>query len=497
MNPGKAPVYIFVLLIFCSSCCIHEEDEKYLDGEFWRNQGLENIIPFWQAHARDTVYGAYYLNLTREGTPVEPWDKYPAMISRNVFGFTAAYLLSGEEKYLETAKEGADYLLKIAWDKQYGGWYGLLDQSGYVKDSSKSVPDQLYTNAGLVLYYFATGDENVYKHIRESIRIQKTFSFDKTTGGYSQTLSENLSVLDSSKSKHGHYGYTSSLLINMMMISHEKEFADFAEEQMNISFDRMRDPENGWFLGFPKPYDASWNYEYPKVNNKEIISAGAQLTATLSMLRLYEITGNEKYKTTGLELGNKLNETAWDKNSGAWYDKIERMVPHKIQDTSAVYFWLQSYGLFMQLHLYQVTGDEKYLDSYKKMARFWDKYFIDKDFGGAYLDVSASGVPLSGRKAAPWKASYHEMENSMLNYLYLNLYVTHKPATLFFHLKGKRSNSKHFVSIIENPAVEITGVKLNGMKWDAYDARERSVTLPEEEDIKMEVTFGAVSSTLR
>ncbi len=180
--------------------------------------------------------GAFYMTLSREGNPLPPWDKHPAMISREIFGFTAAYLLSGDETYLSTAREGAQYLLKHAWDEQYGGWYDVLDQSGNPKVTTKSVPNQLYTNVGLALYYFATGDGNALRHVKESVRIQKDHAFDNRNGGYFQTLNRDLSVADSSKSKHSHYGYTSSLLINLMMMTHDSEIRDFAEELMQISF---------------------------------------------------------------------------------------------------------------------------------------------------------------------------------------------------------------------------------------------------------------------
>lgn len=480
---------IFTLLFSCGKKNI-DNDEKYLDGEFWKRQGLEEIIPFWQSHVRDTLNGAYFLNLTREGKPLPPWDKHPAMISRDIFGFTSAYLLSGEEKYLESAREGADYLLKNAWDSTYGGWYDLLDQNGNPKEKTRSIPNQLYTNVGLALFYFATGDENVADHILKSVKIHKTFSVDTTfSGGYFQTLAENLSVTDSSKSKHGHYGYTSSLLINLMMITRDDEIRDFAEKLMEISFEKMKDTENGWFLGFPKPYDRNWNLALPVVNEKEVISAGAQLTATLSLLRLYEITGNLKYRTMGIELGEKLDKTAWDSTRGGWFDILERNPPYAVMDTSKVYWWLQSYGMFAQLHLYKVTGERRYLDKYEKMASYWDMYFIDKEYGGAFLDVTPEGKPVTGNKALAWKASYHEMENSLLNYLYLNLYVNNKPATLFFHISERPSESKLYFSILEDSSVKIKAVKINGREWSSFDAAERSVSLPANMDMKIEVTY--------
>ncbi|TAL60933.1 MAG: hypothetical protein EPN88_15265 [Bacteroidetes bacterium] len=488
-------LYLTMSLFSLSSCKEPglKQNTKYLDGEFWRQQGLTQIIPFWQSHVRDTINGAFYMFLSQEGKPLPPWDKHPAMISRQVFGFTSAYLLSGNEKYLETANDGVNYLLKYAWDDQYGGWFDFLDQSGNPKVISKSVPSQLYTNVGLALYYFATKDENVLNHIKESIRIQKAYAFDTVNGGYFQTLSRNLRVSDSSKSKHSHFGYTSSLLINLAMITRDKEILDFAEELEQISLRKMIDTSNGWFYGYPAPFDANWNLKQAKLNNKEVISAGAQLTAILSLLRLYEITGNDIYRTKGVNLGKQLLHSAWDSTRGGWFDMIERIPPYEIQDTSSVSWWIQSYGLFLQLHLFHITGEKQYLDSYQKMASFWDNYFVDKKFGGVFQNVSPAGIPVITTKAVVWKASYHEMENALLNYLYLNLYVNNKPATLYFHIKNSLPKTKHFVSIVEDSSVQIIAVRINGKSWKSFNAAARSVDLPEGKNLLLEVTLSAAS----
>jgi mannose/cellobiose epimerase-like protein (N-acyl-D-glucosamine 2-epimerase family) len=479
---------VILLLTICIGCR-NKKDSDYLDGEFWRHQGLNQIIPFWQQHVPDTLNGAFYLNLSQEGNPLSPFEKHPAMIGRQIYGFTCAYLLSGDERYLESARKGVDYLLEHAWDNEYGGWYDLLDIDGNPKITTKTVPNQLYTDVGLAEYYFATKDENVLKRIKESINIRKTQAKDNINGGYFQSLSRDLSVSDSSKSKHSHYGYTSSLLLNMMLFTHDPEISRFAEELLQISVDRMTDPEYGWFNGFPAPDDIKWNPIPRQIHGKDVISAGAQLTACLSLLRFYEITGKKDFGERGVNLGKQLMQSAYDPGRGIWFDNIERKPPFAPADTSNVYWWLQSYGIFVQLHLYHITGEEHYLDSFVKMTSFWNDHFIDSQFGGAFLSVSPSGKVLVTAKASPWKASYHEMETALLNYLYLNLYVNNKPATLYFNINKAEANSKHFVSLAEDPSVTITSVIINGKEWKSFDPVERSVTLPEGINLKMKVTL--------
>jgi uncharacterized protein YyaL (SSP411 family) len=205
---------------------------------------------------------------------------------------------------------------------------------------------------------------------------------------------------------------------------------------------------------------------------------------------MYELTGKEIYREKGISLSRQVMLAAWDSTRGGWYDVFDRKPPNRLEDTSSVTWWLQSYGILIQLHLYNITGDKKYLDSYRRMASFWNNYFVDGKYGGVYQTVSPSGSPISTGKAVVWKASYHEMENALLNYFYLNLYVNHKPATLYFHIKNPSPGTKHYVSLAEDQNVIITGVKINGEPWESFNAKERYVELPDAEDIKMEVNLG-------
>jgi hypothetical protein len=165
------------------------------------------------------------------------------------------------------------------------------------------------------------------------------------------------------------------------------------------------------------------------------------------------------------------------------------MPPHSLKGTPTVSWWIQCYGSFLQLHLYHITGEKQYLDRFEKAESFWNRYLMDAEFGGVFMTVSPDGVPLDPGKAVVWKASYHEMEHALLNYLYLNLYVNQKPAVLHFLLRNTRSHTKHFVSRVEDPSVQIGAVKINGETWTSFNARERYVNLPQAKEVELEVTL--------
>ena len=461
-------------------------EQKIMDGEYWRDQVLTDLIPYWYKHVRDEEHGAFYLNLSRDWQPMPPWDKMPAMISRQIFSFSTAYLLSGEEKYLNVAREAVDYLLKYGWDQEYGGWFESISQTGEPIGINKGASSQIYNNVGLIQYYFVTGDERALSYVLKSVEIHKTYAHDEELDGYYMKLNRDLSVSDSSKAKHSHYGQ-GSLMPYLIMATRDPEVINYSKHLADISIERMYDTVNNWILGYPNGFDRKWNYVPFLVDGKESIYLGACSTASLFFLHLYNLTGEESYLKNGRALGDQLCQYGWDKEQGRWFNSVEKAPPYSLTGSQQNYWWVQIYGAFLQLQLYHVTQDEQYLENFKKTELFYENYFRDHEYGGIYLGVAPDRSFMGkGEKAGSWHTSFHEIEHGFLNYLNLNLFVNKKPVVLHFKLDGPK---KHFVSPVSDPEVLIASVRIDGKPWTNYDAKERSITLPAGKNIDIEVTL--------
>ena len=484
---GTLIVILFFVVINAIAGGKNPAKEKLLmSGSFWRNQVLNDLMPYWYKYAPDKKYGAFYTTLSRQWQPMPPWDKMPAMISRQIFSFSTAYLLSGEDKYLEIARKAVDYLLKYGWDKEYGGWFALLTRTGEPKDTHKGAAAQIYSNVGLTQYYFVTGDKRALAPVLKSVEIHKTYAHDEEFDGYYMGLNRDLSVSDSSKAKHSHYGQ-GSLLPNLILATRDSEIVNFAEHLADLSIQRMIDPVDGWVLGYPTRFDRDWKYNPYIVEGTESVYLGANSTAALFFLRLYHLTGKESYLKYGKAVGDKLCRYGFDAEQGAWYHSVAKAPPYQPVGRQKIHWWIQIYGAFLQLQLYHLTQEEQYLERFRKSELFYDRYMVDHEYGGVFIGVYLDGSLIGdGRKAAPWQTSYHEIEHGFLNYLYLNLYVNKQPVILHFKLNGP---GKHFVSPVDDPSVRISEVRINGKPWTEFDAQERSVTLPPGEDMEVEVTL--------
>lgn len=482
----EAMRWLTMALVLTSCVGVRAAEPPLLQPEFWRAEGVEHLAPLWLKHAPDEAFGGFRTRLSRNWQPEESAEKMPAMLSRQIYGLSAAYLLSGDDRYLEAARDGADFLLTHGWDERHGGWFDQLTRDGEPMKMTKTISLQLYTNVGLTMYGFTTGDDVALEHVNRSLQIQRTRARDPIHGGYAQQLDRDLSVLDWGKNKHAHYGYVGSLLLNLYLTTGDDQVLDYSRELTDLSLDKMRGP-GGWLYGFQSKFDRQWQRTPKVIEGVEVASIGAQLTAALALLRLHEQTGAHRYLEAGLELGQRTTQTGFDEERGAWLEFIAAKPPHERIGETKVHWWHQVYGGFLQLHLYHLTGDKQFLDNFEKTERFFTENFHDREHGGVFpavdLDGNAVGQP---RKASPWRTSYHEMEHALLNYLYLSLFVHRQPAVLHFCFDGA---GDFRVNPVDAPGVQIESVMRNGQPWHNFDRRRGTVQLPAGKRQKVVVTL--------
>ena len=451
------------------------QPDPLLQGSSWRDLVLLELIPAWRGHVVDSRHGAFHTSLGRDWQPRPPTEKIPAMIGRQVFSFTAAYLLSGEERDLEVARQGVEYLLAHAWDGRYGGWYDRLTVDGEVLDGTKTAANELYTNVGLALYAFATGDPRARQRVEESLRIRRTRAADPDLGGYFSQLTRELTpTADRRKLKHAHFGYVGSL-IHLYQLGRDPEVLAYWRELMDLTRRRMTDPELGWVYGFQVPLDRAFQLTDPE--SHPYVSIGGQLTAALAYVRLYEQSGDAVYLEAARSLARVIDR-GWDDEHGCWLDQVQRRPPHAPHPDARVQWWIHIYGAFLDLRLHAIDGDPGRLRRFARAERFYRSHFLDPQHGGGFATLERDGTLADdGSKAAPWHTSYHDVEHGLVNYLLLSLYVNREPVSLHFRFEPGDA-ARRYVSLIDDPRVTVKSVTVDGRAWTDFDAGERSVRLP-------------------
>ncbi|EPR67814.1 AGE family epimerase/isomerase [Cyclobacterium qasimii] len=96
--------------------------KQYLN--LYKEELLNNVIPFWEKNSPDKVNGGYFTCLDQFGK-VYDTDKFVWLQARQVWMFAMLYdQVKPNTEWLDLAKNGADFLIKHGRDKN-GAFYFL------------------------------------------------------------------------------------------------------------------------------------------------------------------------------------------------------------------------------------------------------------------------------------------------------------------------------------------------------------------------------------
>jgi len=446
------PVLLFFILAGCAEGS--HDNERSMDGEFWKNQALQEILPHWTHHARDTMDGAFFTSLDASWIPLPDDRKYPSMISRHLFSYSIAFMMTGDEKYLQIARDTRDYLLKYGWDREFGGWYDELDREGNPVNFTKSMFIQVYALTGLSMYYFATRDHGVLTYIQESNQLLESNCWDTVDGGYYQMMTREWQVLDGRKSCASQVAPVSGYLLTLYLATRETDYLAQAERIMDSVYENMRDPESGWIL---ETFNADWNY---LPGNSDRVNVGHNLEVAWMLMRIALISNRPDYTSKVESLTSLLHQWAYDPETGMWYASVDRLDP--ASHSGFTHWWIQAYGNMFELMLYRFRSDNQAVGRFKKGADCWNTCFIDPKSGDTFLSVNRDGSVRDSIKANRFKTSYHSMEHSFLNYIYLSSWVNHEKFKLFFLIDPETEADRFYPVPVEDPDICVRNILWQG-----------------------------------
>lgn len=483
MRSGIINTLVLLLLIILAACTNDPAAKKtVLDGNYWRDQAINDILPYWTKYAMDSDSGAFITNLDADWNPVSNSHKYPSMIGRHIFSYSAAYLMTGNDEYLAIAQKTKDFLLEHAWDDENGGWYDVLNRDGTPAVTSKNMFIQTYALTGLAMYYFVTRDREVLRYIEQTDSLLEANLWDSMNGGYFNMAGKEWQIIDFNKSFASQIAPVSGYLLYLSLATGDTVYLNRSQKIMHCVTDRMKDPESGWILEY---FDKNWN---EIESDPDLINVGHNLEVAWMLLRLAMIKDTNKMPKTALQLEDSLYAKAYVKETGFWHTSLGRK-DHAVND-DFTYWWIQAYGNMYSLCSYKISGNMERLDQFRKGAEFWDKYFLDRKNGDTYTSVSITGEVKDSTKANPYKTSYHSIEHCLLNYLYLNLWVNHEPVTLHFNIIQPEEGDLLFPIPVEDMNIMIKGAEYEGTSGKAIlTCNERTVSLPGAETAKIMVTI--------
>jgi mannose/cellobiose epimerase-like protein (N-acyl-D-glucosamine 2-epimerase family) len=444
-------------------------------------------------------------------------------ISRLVYGFATAFLMTGNDSFLKAAERGTEYLREHMrfedTDEGIVYWYHGIDVQGEREekifasefgDDYYAIPayEQIYALAGPIQTYRCTGDPRILEDAEKTIELFDKFFLDKSEhGGYFSHLdpitldprSDSLGQNKAKKNWNSVGDHAPAYLIELWLATGRQEYADMLEYTFDTIAKRFPDYDRSPFVQerFYEDWshDTTWGWQ----QNRAVV--GHNLKIAWNLMRMQGLKAKDNYVELARKIADLMPGVGSDRQRGGWYDVVERLLQegetfHRFVWHDRKAWWQQEQAILAYLILTGILKDKKYRRLAREAAAFYNAWFLDAEEGGVYFNVLANGIPyLAGGnergKGSHSMSGYHSFELCYLAAVYTNLLITKQPMDFYFKpMPGGFPDDILRVSpdILPPGSVKIGKCEIDGEPYSYFDADALIVKLPKtKERVKVKV----------
>lgn len=384
-----------------------------------------NILPFWRNQMTDNAQGGFLGRMDGEGHPHPEAEKGAILNARILWAFSAAYRVTHNEDWFDSASRAKDYILTHFVDPEEGGVYWSLNPDGSPLDTKKQTYAIGFTIYGLSEYARATGDRQALDTAICLFHDIEHHAYDAKGNGYIEALQRDwtpiadmrLSDKDENASRtmntHLHIiePYTNLLRclnelktrdgVNIDEVSYKKarkEVRTATINLLNIFIEKILNPDTFHLDLF---FDDNWN------GRRNVQSFGHDIEAAWLLHETALVLDDTKLLARVEPLVRKIaraSEEGLQPDGSLIY---ERWTDTGRTDSQRQW-WVMCENLIGHIDLYQYFGDRQALDT---ACRTWDYIktrLIDHEKGEWLWGIDAQGRPdRADDKAGFWKCPYH------------------------------------------------------------------------------------------
>ncbi|QHV99369.1 AGE family epimerase/isomerase [Spirosoma endbachense] len=406
------------------------DDRKRIADEMEKSIRTE-MLNKWYPQAVDKEFGGFLSTFTYDFKPTGPQDKMIVTQARHTWTTAkAAERYPTLSYYKESARHGFLFLRDVMWDKQYGGFYTLVDRQGNVKSDGKEAYGNAFALYALSAYYHMSHDTAALNLAKKSFGWLEQHSHDPVHKGYFQNLRRDGTPIqrDASVPSTASTGYkdqNSSIhlleaLTELYAIWPDQLVGERLEEMLRLVRDVITTPKGNLVLFFqpdwtPVSFRDSSETVVLKHRNLDHVSFGHDVETAYLMLEASQALGL-KNDTQTLQVGKRMVDHAlangWDKNVGGFYDQGYYFTnkPGMTIIKESKNWWSQSEGLNTLLLMADKfpNDPQQYFNQYKLLWNYCQTYLIDHQYGEWYEEgLDNDPQRKKGLKGHIWKAAYH------------------------------------------------------------------------------------------
>lgn len=364
----------------------------------YRDELMENCLPFWLEHSQDKEYGGYFSCLDRDGR-VYDTDKFIWLQGREVWMFAMLYnKVEKRQEWLDCAVRGAEFLKKYGHDGNYD-FYFSLTRDGRPLIQPYNIFSNTFACMGFAQLAEATGKEEYAEIARRTFaRILARRGNPKGPWEKSYPGTRPLK------------GFSLPMIICNMALEIEGIMED--KSQLDKTIEECLHEVLGVFykdeVGMMVENVSSVDGSLVDCFEGRVINPGHNLEALWFLMNLGVRLGDKALIERCVAISHNVIEFGWDKEYGGIYYFMDRKGNPPLQlEWDQKLWWVHIESAIAMLKGYQLTGDRTSLEWFEKLDSYMWSRFKDKEYPEWFGYLNRRGEVLMPLKGGKWKGCFH------------------------------------------------------------------------------------------
>lgn len=362
----------------------------------YRNDLLNNILPFWLRYGFDRENGGVYTCLDRQGNLM---DSTKSVWFQGRCGFIYAYAYNNIERnpeYLDFSLSCIQFIEKHCFDTD-GRMYFEVTADGRPLRKRRYVFSECFAAIAMAEYSLATGNK---EYAEKSLRLFKDIlRFIDTPGILEPKYMPTLQA-------QGHS--VTMILINTAAVIRKVISDPVLDQRINASLCAIEKyfmhPEFKAVLEMVGPEG-----ELIDTINGRVINPGHCIETSWFLLEEAKHRDNDKHITDmALRILDWSWEWGWDDEFGGIINFRDcRLFPPQDYSQDMKFWWPQTEAIIASLYAYEMTGDTKYLEMHRLANEWAYEHLPDDTFGEWFGYLHRDGSVAQTAKGNIFKGPFH------------------------------------------------------------------------------------------
>lgn len=365
-------------------------------AELYKEDMMNNIMPFWMKYGLDTQNGGIYTCVGRDGQLL---DTTKSVWFQGRFAFTCCFAYNNIEpcqQWLDAAKSTLDFIEAHCFDTD-GRMFFEVTAEGTPLRKRRYAFSESFAAIAMAEYALATGDQ---AYAQKALSVFKDMRRFLNTPGILEPK-----YLPSVQAQ-GHS--ITMIMINVASrikkVISDPELDLQIDESLNALKKYFMHPEFKALLETVGP-----NGEFIDTINGRTINPGHCIeTAWFLFDVAADRNGDRELTDMALTILNWSWEWGWDKEYGGIINFRDcKNLPPQDYSQDMKFWWPQTEAIIATLYAYKLTKDPKYLEMHRQISEWTYAHFPDHEFGEWYGYLHRDGSVAQPAKGNLFKGPFH------------------------------------------------------------------------------------------